>query len=243
MERLCVAVLIALSSACVATAGEKPDLPFPLQWLAPEKDVKDQLAAKSGVQEQDPPSKINVPFEFECLPEFEQPIPSETNATGLFRFVFTGKELILDLILNDIVDVIGVHFHLCTEGELTGTPTAAGADDSSAPCTGDVVGFILPLNFRNFDGALSDVGLTGVPNSGNAPLKPGEPVILNGVVVRDGIFDGDDLVNALEGEELSALIAAIAAEQVYVNIHTLENMPGEIRCNLVEPDSGWIQVE
>ena len=55
-----------------------------------------------------------------------------------------------------------------------------------------------------------------------------DPLTLNGILV-EGTATADDLVGPLEGEELEDLILLIENGDTYVNVHTVENRPGEIR--------------
>lgn len=48
-------------------------------------------------------------------------------------------------------------------------------------------------------------------------------------VLGEGTITADDLVGPLEGMELSDLLDAIAAGNTYVNVHTSQDPPGEIR--------------
>jgi hypothetical protein len=48
-------------------------------------------------------------------------------------------------------------------------------------------------------------------------------------VLAEGVITGDDLVGQLAGEELSALIDEIKAGNTYVNVHTQQFPPGEVR--------------
>ena len=48
-------------------------------------------------------------------------------------------------------------------------------------------------------------------------------------VIAEGTITKDNLVNALAGKELSDLLALIANEQAYVNVHTSTHPAGEIR--------------
>jgi len=140
--------------------------------------------------------------------------------------------------LDNLTDVIGVHFHLCEEGTLTGTPTPTLEEPGpAAPCTGGVVGFILSNSFQTFpsDEVLPPTPLTGAELSGNTMIPPGDPVPLTGVVVRDAPFGDLDLVGELAGHPLLALVNAIKAARVYINVHTVRNPAGEIRCNLLGP--------
>lgn len=48
-------------------------------------------------------------------------------------------------------------------------------------------------------------------------------------VLATGTITSDDLVGALAGMDLSDLVDAMEAGMTYVNVHTMENMSGEIR--------------
>jgi hypothetical protein len=48
-------------------------------------------------------------------------------------------------------------------------------------------------------------------------------------VLATGTFDASDLVGPLAGADLEDLLDAMAAEGTYVNVHTADNPPGEIR--------------
>jgi hypothetical protein len=51
-------------------------------------------------------------------------------------------------------------------------------------------------------------------------------------VLGEGIITSQRLVGPLAGQPLSALLQAIESGEAYVNVHTTQNMPGEIRGNL-----------
>ncbi len=63
------------------------------------------------------------------------------------------------------------------------------------------------------------------PSAPPSQLLPGRT---NGVLA-EGVITDDDLVGALSGMSLDDLIEAIKANLVYVNVHTSQNPPGEIR--------------
>ena len=48
-------------------------------------------------------------------------------------------------------------------------------------------------------------------------------------VLAEGTITADDLVGSLEGEPLGALIEEMKAGNTYVNVHTTEHPPGEVR--------------
>lgn len=54
------------------------------------------------------------------------------------------------------------------------------------------------------------------------------PGRFNGVLA-EGVITSESLVGALAGEDLSALIDEINANNAYVNVHTDQNQPGESR--------------
>lgn len=65
-------------------------------------------------------------------------------------------------------------------------------------------------------------------------LYPGSPPpqLIEGStqgVLAEGVITADDLTGALEGQPLSALIEEMRNGNTYVNVHTTENRPGEIR--------------
>jgi hypothetical protein len=70
-------------------------------------------------------------------------------------------------------------------------------------------------------------------------LYPSEPPLqprliegrFNGTL-GEGIITADNLVGALAGQPLSALIEQMEAGNAYVNVHTSQFPPGEIRGNL-----------
>lgn len=63
------------------------------------------------------------------------------------------------------------------------------------------------------------------PAAPPAQLLPGRT---NGVLA-EGVITDDDLVGALAGMTLDDLIEAIKADKIYVNVHTSQYLPGEIR--------------
>lgn len=48
-------------------------------------------------------------------------------------------------------------------------------------------------------------------------------------VLAQGVIDSDDLVGALAGEDLDALVAEMRSGNAYVNVHTEQNPGGEVR--------------
>jgi hypothetical protein len=65
-------------------------------------------------------------------------------------------------------------------------------------------------------------------------LYPGSPPLQlipgrSDGVLATGVITAGDLVGALAGQPLSALMDAINAGNAYVNVHTLQFPPGEIR--------------
>lgn len=52
-------------------------------------------------------------------------------------------------------------------------------------------------------------------------------------VLSEGTFDASNLVGSLAGQTLEDLIDAIEDGRAYVNVHTSQNPPGEIRGNLI----------
>jgi hypothetical protein len=63
------------------------------------------------------------------------------------------------------------------------------------------------------------------PDGPPAQLIPGRT---NGVLA-EGVLTADSLVGQLAGEDLDALVAEIRAGNAYVNVHTSQFPPGEIR--------------
>jgi hypothetical protein len=63
------------------------------------------------------------------------------------------------------------------------------------------------------------------PAAPPAQLIPGR---FNGVLA-EGILTEDDLVGMLAGESLETLVEQIMAGNTYVNVHTLQFPPGEVR--------------
>jgi CHRD domain len=66
------------------------------------------------------------------------------------------------------------------------------------------------------------------PSGPPAQLIPGR----SDGVLAEGTITSEDLVNDLAGAELSALVDAMNAGLAYVNVHTTQFPPGEIRGNL-----------
>ena len=78
------------------------------------------------------------------------------------------------------------------------------------------------------------VGPRGVIGSVVVFLYPEAPpsVLIPGRfdgVLAEGTITTDDLIGPLAGEDLSALLAEMAAGNTYVNVHTVANPVGEIR--------------
>ncbi|MFH5832767.1 CHRD domain-containing protein [Halalkalibaculum sp. DA3122] len=48
-------------------------------------------------------------------------------------------------------------------------------------------------------------------------------------ILAEGTITADELVGSLEGQTLDALISEMKAGNTYVNVHTTQNPPGEIR--------------
>lgn len=62
--------------------------------------------------------------------------------------------------------------------------------------------------------------------SGPPPLLiPGR----TGGILAEGVITADDLVGELAGQSLDALIAEFESDNAYVNVHTSQNMGGEVR--------------
>jgi hypothetical protein len=68
---------------------------------------------------------------------------------------------------------------------------------------------------------------------------PGE---FNGVLA-EGVITAANLVGPLAGQPLSALLEHIRAGNAYVNVHTLQNAPGEIRGQIfrIDPPDSAVQ--
>lgn len=74
-------------------------------------------------------------------------------------------------------------------------------------------------------------GAEGVNGPIGVTLYAGTPTTLNGILAQGPILMPDP-GNACGWEDLSAVIGAIEAGDAYVNVHTLANLPGEIRGQL-----------
>jgi hypothetical protein len=61
------------------------------------------------------------------------------------------------------------------------------------------------------------------PNTATGPALPGGGGPHSGLLAK-GTFTASSLVNALAGQPLSALVAAIAAGNTYVNVHTSDGV-------------------
>jgi len=79
-------------------------------------------------------------------------------------------------------------------------------------------------------GVNGPIVLSMVPDSANFPpaFIPDPGLTLNGILV-EGTATAADLVGPLAGESLDAQITEIRNGNAYVNVHTVQNRPGEIR--------------
>jgi hypothetical protein len=93
---------------------------------------------------------------------------------------------------------------------------------------------LIVANIENVTQAHIHVGAEGVngpvvvwlyPSASPAQLIPGR----SDGVLATGVITEASLVGQLEGEPLDALIERMRAETVYVNVHTSQFPPGEIR--------------
>ena len=98
---------------------------------------------------------------------------------------------------------------------------------------------IIVANILNVIGAhihLAPAGENGpivlsmLPDPANFPpaFIPDPGLTLSGILV-EGKATADDLVGPLAGMSLDDLIEAIESGNTYVNVHTVQNRPGEIR--------------
>lgn len=76
----------------------------------------------------------------------------------------------------------------------------------------------------------------GGPDANGDPVaylhwSPDDPVSTTGVLAS-GTLTGDDLIGVLDGESVDALGEQIWAGRAYVNVHTEQHRPGEIRGHL-----------
>jgi hypothetical protein len=65
----------------------------------------------------------------------------------------------------------------------------------------------------------------------------GEPLSTDDTFVKEGTITADDVIGPLDGD-LESLIAEMNAGNTYVNVHTTENVPGEIRGQIELEDDG-----
>jgi hypothetical protein len=93
---------------------------------------------------------------------------------------------------------------------------------------------LIVANLDNVTQAHIHYGEAGVNGPVVVWLYPAEPPsqLIPGTtsgVLQEGVITKDNLVGMLNGEELSALVDLMNAQQVYVNVHTSQYPPGEIR--------------
>ena len=81
-------------------------------------------------------------------------------------------------------------------------------------------------------GANGPIVLSMLPDTAGflvgGPFIEAPGLTLNGILV-EGTATADDLVGPLEGEDLEDLILLMENGDTYVNVHTVQNRPGEIR--------------
>ena len=97
------------------------------------------------------------------------------------------------------------------------------------------------LNVANIENVIG-AHLHKAPEGANGPIVLGfigtaaSPFISNPITKNGTLFEGDfsaaDLETELAGKALEDLKAEILAGNIYVNVHTVQNRPGEIRGQL-----------
>jgi hypothetical protein len=139
--------------------------------------------------------------------------------------------------VNEAAEQSGIHHtHLTGAGEVPATDSRAqGQATFRLSADGESLHYRLTVaNIENVTQAHIHMG----PADGTGPVvawlyPDGPPSVLipgrSQGVIGEGTITADDLVGPLAGMELSDLIDAIAAGNTYVNVHTSQNPPGEIR--------------
>lgn len=81
-------------------------------------------------------------------------------------------------------------------------------------------------------GANGPIAFSMIPSTSDflsmGPFIPDPEVTTNGILVQ-GTATAADLVGPLQGQSLSELVREMKRGNAYVNVHTVENRPGEIR--------------
>ncbi|WP_199174763.1 CHRD domain-containing protein [Halegenticoccus soli] len=139
--------------------------------------------------------------------------PVETDATGAAVFRFADHGE-------------GPHLHYALLVARIENVTQAHIHLGERGENGDVVAFLFGAEDENGE----FVG----------PLEQG--VTENGILAV-GSITAEDLVGPLEGEDLEALAEEMKAENAYVNVHTEQNPPGEIRGQIEAVDEEEVAFE
>lgn len=90
---------------------------------------------------------------------------------------------------------------------------------------------LIVANIDNVLAAHIHCGEAGANGPVGVTLFGGGPVTVNGILAQDTVLAPDD-GNACEWETLEDVHDAILADAAYVNVHTLQFPPGEIRGQL-----------
>jgi hypothetical protein len=91
---------------------------------------------------------------------------------------------------------------------------------------------IITANITDIFGAHLHLGPAGANGPVVAFLYNGTPSGAVNGILAEGNITAADLIGPFSGGELNALIAAIRNGNIYVNVHTIDNPPGEIRGQL-----------
>jgi hypothetical protein len=125
------------------------------------------------------------------------------------------------------------------QSQLTGAESVPGPVDTAA--VGNAVVTVTPNGVRytlvvNNAVAIVAAHIHCAPVGAAGPvgvtLFAGSPVTMNGILAQGPIVGPDGPPNGCDWETLDDVIAAMESGDTYVNVHTLANLPGEIRGQL-----------
>jgi hypothetical protein len=96
---------------------------------------------------------------------------------------------------------------------------------------GDMSYKLIVANLPNVVAAHIHCAPVGVNGPVGVTLFFGAPVTANGILAQ-GPIDAPDFENLCGWESLDDVLVALASGDTYVNVHTLQSLPGEIRGQL-----------